>query len=107
MALGDIEISWVNPTKTVGGANVTLTKVRIYEKQPGVTNPVIAKEITVSAEIAAQKVLLVDYYQVARPYEFAVSFFNADGESALSPFGVDSVDVPQAGGAPAVRINPK
>lgn len=107
MALGDIEISWVNPTKTVGGANVTLTKVRIYEKQPGVTAPAIAKEITVPAEIAAQKVLLVDYYQVARPYEFAVSFFNADGESALSPFGVDSVDVPQAGGAPVARILPK
>lgn len=106
-ALGDIKVTWTNPTKTVGNLNVVLTKVRIYEQQPGVAAPVLAKELTTAAEIAAQTYTLVDYYTVARPYSFAMAFVNADGESALSPIGTDSVDVPQASAAPVVAVVPK
>lgn len=103
----DIQISWVNPTQDTANKPTTIIKVRIYELQPGVAAPVLVQEITDSATISAQKVMLVGYYTTARPYVFEVSCSNADGESALSPPGSDSVDVPQAPGAPGVKIFPK
>ncbi len=105
MALGDIEISFVPPTKTVSGTAVTLTAVTVYERQPG--GAVVKVRDATAAEITAKKITLVDYYATARVYEFAVTSSNADGESAMSPWGSDSVDVPAAMGVPVVRIVPK
>lgn len=103
----DIVVSWVPPTQDTANKPTTVTKVRIYEIQPGNPNPVLAMEIADSATLTAKQATLVGYYTTARPYTFVVSSCNADGESSVSPQGTDSVDVPQAMGAPGVKIVPK
>ena len=105
MALGDIEIAFVPPTKSVSGANTTITAVTVYERQPG--GAVVKVRDAAAAEITARKIVLADYYATPRVYEFALTSSNADGESAMSPWGSDSVDVPAAMGVPGVRIVPK
>lgn len=103
----DIQITWTNPTQNTNNQPTTISKVRIYELQPGNPTPVLATEIVDPAIIAAQKFVLVGYYTAARPYTFEVSCFNTDGESALSPPGTDSYDVPKTPAAPGVLILPK
>lgn len=102
----DISISWVPPTLDTANKPTTISKVTIYERVPGgAVNKVL--EITDAATLAAKTVILPGYFTTSRLYEFAVTSTNSEGESAMSPFGSDSLDIPQAMGAPGVRIVPK
>ena len=102
----NIEVTWVPPTLDTANKPTTISKVTVYERQPGGT-VIKALEITDPVILAAKKVMLVDYFTTSRVYEFAVSSSNPEGESAISPWGSDSLDVPQPMGAPGVRIVPK
>jgi hypothetical protein len=102
----DIEISWIPPTLDTANKPTTVTKVSIYERQPGGA-VVKVQDITDAPTLTAKKALLVGYFTTSRLYEFAVTSSNTEGESAMSSFGSDSLDIPQSMGAPGVRIVPK